>query len=218
MEHFTIAVDGPSGSGKSTICKHLSQKLKINYLSSGSLYRAIALYLIKNKIPLEDVVKHLDKINIRVEFINFAQIIYLNNIDVTNNLHNSEISNITSLISQKIEVRDFVKKIQQNLVKNQSIIIDGRDIASEILPNSKYKFFVTASVEARAERRYLQYNKQEKLEDIINDIISRDERDKNRKISPLHKTEDSILVDSTNMNIEETINFILDYIEEYKGN
>jgi len=218
MKYFTIAVDGPSGSGKSTICKHLSQKLKVNYLSSGSLYRAIALYLINNKINLEDVTKYLDKINIEVKFDNFAQIIYLNNENVTNLLHNSQISNITSIISQKLEVRDFVKQIQLNLVSNQSMIIDGRDITSEILPNSKYKFFVTASVEARAERRYLQYNKTEKLEDIINDIISRDERDKNRKISPLHKTEDSILVDSTNMTIDETINFILDFIEEYKGN
>lgn len=218
MNKFTIAVDGPSGSGKSTICRLLAKKLNINYLSSGSLYRAIALYMLRNNIIVEDIQNHLNKINIEVIFKDFEQIILLNSEDVTNILHTNEISMLSSLISQNIIIRDFVKVIQQSLAKNQSIIIDGRDIASCILPNSKYKFFVTASVEARAERRYLQYNKTEKLEDIINDIIVRDERDKNRKISPLHKTEDSILIDSTYMTIDETIDFILQYIEEYKGN
>jgi len=216
MKKITIAVDGPSASGKTTICKILAKKLNINHLSSGALYRAIALYMIQNNINENEIQNHLNEINIKVKFNNFIQNIYLNKIDVTNNLHTEEISLLSSLISQKIEVREFVKEIQRNLAKNQNIIIDGRDVTSVILPNSKYKFFVTASVDARAYRRYIQYNKTEKLEDIIKDIILRDERDKNRKICPLRKTEDSILIDSTNMSIEETVNTMLSYIEEYK--
>ena len=218
MKKFTIAVDGPSASGKTTICKKLAQKLNINHLSSGALYRAITLYMIENNIEVNDIQNFLNKINIKVEFENFLQKIYLNGRLVTDKLNTEEVSLLSSLISQKLEVREYVKKIQRNLAENQNIIIDGRDITSVILPDSKYKFFVTASVEARAQRRCLQYNQTEKLEDIIKDIQLRDERDKNRKICPLIKTHDSILIDSTYMNIDETVNTMLKYIKEYKGN
>lgn len=212
--YYSIAIDGPSASGKSSVSKLLAKKLNINHLSSGALYRAIALYLINNNLNECDVEKHLDYIKIKVKFENFQQKIYLNNIDVTDNLQESNVSTISSIVSQNKAVREFVKKIQLEIAKSQNIIIDGRDIASVVLPNSKYKFFVTASVKARARRRYLDYKKKIPLKKIEEDIKNRDERDINREICPLVKTKDAILINSTNLTLEQTVDKILKYIKE----
>lgn len=211
---YSIAIDGPSASGKSSVSKLLAKKLNINHLSSGALYRAVALYLHENNIDEKDVNDHLKDIKIKVKFENFQQIIYLNGNNVTDLLHNNDISTLSSVISQNRKVREFVKDIQLGLTKKQNIIIDGRDIASVVLPNSKYKFFVTASVKARAHRRYLDYNKQIPLEQIEEDIMLRDERDTNRELCPLVKVKDAILIDSTHLTLEETVNKILNYIKE----
>lgn len=217
MKYFSIAVDGPSASGKSSICKVLAKRLNINHLSSGSLYRAISLYLINNNIKDTEVEKYLNKINIEVKFVNFLQKIYLNSVDVTEKLETNEISMLSSKISPINCVREYVKNIQRSLTKTQNIIIDGRDITSVVLKDAKYKFFLTASVEVRAKRRYLQYGKTIPLQKIIDDIKLRDERDYSRKISPLIKTPDSIEIDCSNLNLEQTVEEMLKYIEEYKG-
>lgn len=211
--HYLIAVDGPSASGKTTVCSLLAKKLKINHLSSGALYRAIALYLIQYNIDInnhfEDALK---EIKIKVKFEDFKQFIILNNIDVTNLLQTEEISRLSAIISQKAIVREFVKKIQVSLAKSQSIIIDGRDITSVILPNAKYKFYVTASVEARSERRYLQHNKKIPLEEIKKDIILRDKQDTERELCPLKIVEDAIVVDTSNLTIDQTVEFMYNVI------
>lgn len=212
--YYSIAIDGPSASGKSSVSKMLAKKLNINHLSSGALYRAIAFYLNENKINPNEVEKNLNKINIKVKFENFHQMIILNGEDVTEKLNTSEISLLSSIISQQKEVREYVKNIQLDLTKKQNIIIDGRDIGSVVLPNSKYKFFVTASIEARAKRRYLDYDKKMTLKEVEEDLRLRDERDKNREICPLKQAKDAVLIDSTNLTLEQTVDKILKYIKE----
>lgn len=224
MEYINIAVDGHSGSGKSTVCDMLARKLNINHLSSGGIYRAIALYLSENNIDYnkyllkdekiqKEIEKELKDCNIKVKFENFVQKIILNNIDVTDNLNTEKISDISSIISQNLQVRELVKKVQLNLAKTQDIIIDGRDITSEVLKNAKYKFFLTASIDVRAERRYLQYNKTISLDKIKKYLIERDYRDEHRDICPLKIVSDAIVIDSSNLNLEETVNKMLSYIK-----
>lgn len=224
MEYINIAVDGHSGSGKSTVCDMLARKLNINHLSSGAIYRAIAFYLSENNIDYnkylikdektqKEIEKELKNCKIKVEFENFVQKIILNNVDVTNNLNTEKISDISSIISQNLIVRKFVKKVQLNLAKTQNIIIDGRDITSEVLKNAKYKFFLTASINVRAERRYLQYNKTISLDKIKKYLTERDYRDEHRDICPLKIVSDAIIIDSSNLNLEETVNKMLSYIK-----
>lgn len=224
MEYINIAVDGHSASGKSTICDLLAKKLNINHLSSGGIYRAIALYFLQNKIDynkyvsndeenLKKVEKELKNCKIDIKFDNFIQKIFLNDKDVTDELNTDEISNISSIISQNLYVREFVKNIQINLASTQNIIIDGRDITSEVLKDTKYKFFVTASIEKRAERRYLQYNKKVPLDKIKEYLTMRDYRDEHRDICPLKIVKDAIIIDSTNLTIDETVDKMLSYIK-----
>ncbi len=206
MEKLVIAVDGPSASGKSTVCDLLAKKLKINHLSSGSLYRAVALYLYENNIDYdESIEKYLKDINIDVVFDNYIQKIFLNNEDVTSKLNQEIISTISSIISKKEYVRDFIKSLQIMLANKMDIIIDGRDITSVVLKDAKYKFYIDASCEERARRRFLQQQQKISYEQILEDIISRDKRDMERELCPLIKTDDSIVINTDNLTIEEVV-------------
>lgn len=221
MNKLVIAVDGPSASGKSTICDILGAKLNINHLSSGALYRAIALFCKQNNIDFvlfekgsrEEVKNILNKINLDVKFNSFKQQIFLNGEDVTNKLNTNEISLLTCKISPNNLVREKVKQCQQKLAKCGSIIIDGRDITSVVLKDCKNKFFVTASVQVRAKRRYEQYNKKISLDEIEKDLSKRDFEDTNRKIAPLKIVEDAIIIDSSNLTISQTVDEILKNIK-----
>ena len=206
MEKLVIAVDGPSASGKSTVCDLLAKKLKINHLSSGSLYRAVALYLYENNIDYdESIEKYLKDINIDVVFDNYIQKIFLNNEDVTSKLNQEIISTISSIISKKEYVRDFIKSLQIMLANKMDIIIDGRDITSVVLKDAKYKFYIDASCEERARRRFLQQQQKISYEQILEDIISRGKRDMERELCPLIKTDDSIVINTDNLTIEEVV-------------
>ncbi len=218
MNKLVIAVDGPSASGKSTICDILGEKLGINHLSSGALYRAIALYCKQNNIDADmftdeketNKIKNiLNNIKLEVEFDNFKQQIFLNNQNVTNLLNTNEISLLTCKISPNKLVREKIKVCQKNLAKQGSIIIDGRDITSEVLKDCKNKFFVTASVDVRAERRYEQYNKKISLDEIKKDLELRDYQDTHRKIAPLKIVDDAVVVDSSNLTIQQTVDEII---------
>lgn len=208
---YSIAIDGPAGSGKSTIAEIIAKKINFQYVNSGALYRTVALYLFENNIDYKNEKNIDDQIfNSIVIDWNPANIL-LNGIDITNKTRMLEISNIASEIAIFAKVRNYVNKIIKNISENHNIIIDGRDIGSVVLPNATIKIFLDASIKVRANRIYLMNQKlniEKPLEEIGNDILLRDERDYNRKIAPLIKCEDAILIDSSYLTVEEIVDKI----------
>ncbi|MBR0423526.1 MAG: (d)CMP kinase [Clostridia bacterium] len=219
---ISVAIDGPSGSGKSTISKLLAKKLGFLTLDTGALYRAVAYYFLKNNIDYktnEEVIKNLKNIDISVCHDKNVQLIYLNGEDITNFIRTPEVSSAASNISAIPEVREFLINIQRDFAKTHNVIMDGRDIGTIILPNANVKFFLTASPENRAKRRYNQLikknpNEKIKLEDIINSMNNRDFNDSNRKISPLTPAKDAIIIDNSSLSLKETVDAFLSAIKE----
>lgn len=217
---LNIAIDGPSGAGKSTIAKAIAEKLNIIYLDTGAMYRAIALKTHRNGIDCNDnvsVLRILDDIDLKVEYVNGVQKVLLDGEDVSEKIREHIISKMASDVSKIKEVRLKLVAIQREIAKNNNVILDGRDIASYVLPNADYKFYLTASAEERASRRYKELvEKGQKVEflTILNDIKDRDFNDMNREFAPLVSTEDSIYIDSTNYTLNETIDLILSYIKK----
>ncbi|MDD4156671.1 MAG: (d)CMP kinase [Candidatus Cloacimonetes bacterium] len=214
-----IAIDGPAASGKSTTAKLIAEKLNFIYIDTGAMYRAVALYALKNNLDIsnhKNLIKIINSITIRFERINNENHIFLNNIDVTSEIRLPEITKLSSNIATKKIIRDKMVEIQRLLAINQKIIMDGRDIGTVVFPNANYKFFLTASIETRALRRL---NEQltkgivSNLEDIKNDLIWRDKNDSEREFSPLKKAEDAIEVDTSNMTIEEQVKYILKVLQ-----
>lgn len=213
MENYIIALDGPSGSGKSTLAKKLAEKLSIEYLNTGSMYRAVTKYF------LDQGIKEGDKIdfaqifsNIRIEFKNNR--IFLNDEDVTDEIRNDKITKNVSWVSSIKEVREFLVQSQREIAKDTSFILDGRDIGTVVFPNAPYKFFVTASPRVRAQRRFDQGEIGKSVDEIEEDIKRRDYYDSHREISPLKQAEDAILIDNSNLGIEETIDLMVEKMEE----
>ena len=215
-----IAIDGTSGSGKSTVAGKLADKLHYYHLNTGQLYRAYALKCLNIGVvepERDDVLNLIKNTKVEVKFINGKQSTYLDGKNVTNQLNDAEISRIASIISPFKELRACVIEIQRSMAKLHNIIIEGRDIGTVIIPNAKYKFFVTASVDARAERRYKQLieaGKNVDYNDILNGLKERDEKDTQREISPLIKANDAILVDTSNLGIEEVVDLMLSKIDK----
>jgi cytidylate kinase len=218
MNHLTIAIDGPAGAGKSTIATILAKRLGIMHLDTGAMYRAVALKVMRSLIDPADhkqVISLLSSTHIQVLFQNNKQMIFLDGEDVTSKIRTPEISKIASDISAIPQVRNVLVKIQRQLASQYSLVIDGRDIGTYVLPHASKKFFLTASVEERAKRRWIEmknkgYN--ETLESIKRDIIIRDKNDSNRSFAPLRKAEDAILIDSTNKSINEVMDEIISNI------
>jgi len=202
-----IAIDGPAASGKGTIAKKLSEYFGLPYLDSGLLYRIVASEVIKHNIdPTKEklVIDHVKKIN-------------FDRID-TGSLRNDNVSHVASIIAQFKEVRDVLLRYQRSFALN-GVVMDGRDIGTVIFPNADYKFYITATLEERTNRRYLELLKQnsELNRNIVkNDINNRDQRDIMRKIAPLAKADDAIEVDTTFMKIDDVIDFIVKYIHKDK--
>ncbi|MEA3476225.1 MAG: (d)CMP kinase [Candidatus Cloacimonadota bacterium] len=224
---FVIAIDGPASSGKSTTAKLLAKKLKCVYIDSGAMYRAVALFLKDNNIDLENetaLKEILDKINIEILYNSEKDenIILLNGKDVSMAIRNSEITNYSSIIATKKIVREKMVQFQRMLAKNQSIIMDGRDIGTVVFPDADFKFFLTASLNERAKRRFLEMKNKSaiwptdniSLERIKEELKWRDRTDSNRKISPLKKAKDAILIDTTNLTIEEQVKEILNILKK----
>ena len=219
---ISIAIDGPSGSGKSTISKILAKKLGFLTLDTGALYRAAAYYFLNNNIDCkikDKVVNNLKNINISVNHDKNGQLIYLNGKNVTNFIRTPEVSSAASDISAIPEVRKFLINIQRDFAKKHNVVMDGRDIGTVILPNADVKFFLTASPNARAKRRYNQLmeknsSKKIKLEEIMDSMNTRDFNDSNRKISPLTADKDAIIIDNSLLNLEETVDAFLNAIKE----
>lgn len=219
-ETVNIALDGPAGSGKSTVSKLIAKKLNILCLDTGAMYRACALKCVREGVDLSDeaaVEKLIQNINIEVKYEDGIQHTYLDGDDVSAEIRRNEISMLASKVSALKCVREKMVELQRKIAANTSCILDGRDIGTNVLPNAKFKFYLTASPEVRAKRRS-EENAQKGLEsnfdDILKDIIKRDEQDKNRKIAPLKRADDAVLVDSSEMNIEEVVVFIENKIQE----
>lgn len=214
---FSIAIDGPAGAGKSTIAKKVAKELNIEYIDTGAMYRALTLKALENDIDPKDkkeIIRLLSETDI--DFINNH--IYLDGVNVDKEIRENLVSKNVSYVAAIKEVRDTMVNIQQRLANKKSVVMDGRDITTVVLPSSKYKFFLTASVEERSSRRYKELvEKGEKnitLEKIKNDIIKRDGIDSNREVAPLKRTEDSILLDTTDKSIDECVSIIVSIVKE----
>ncbi len=216
---YNIAIDGPSGAGKSTIAKDLSKKLNFIYVDTGAMYRAIALYFYENDIDisLEDVVSfHLSNIDIDIKYEDGKQIVLLNGKDVSESIRTEKIGGMASSISVFSEVRSKLLNLQRNLAMKNKVVMDGRDIASHVLPNADLKIYLTASVDTRADRRYKELKEKGldvNLEEIKKEIETRDYRDINREIAPLRQVEEAILIDSSNLSIEEVVGKIISFVK-----
>lgn len=219
-EHLNIAIDGPSGAGKSTLAKAAAKTLGIRYLDTGSMYRAMALFAIRRGVSVEDE-KTLQTIlhdaDIRVSYDMRGQRVLLCGEDVTDSLRTQELAMGASTVSKHPCVRQKLAELQREVGRNYDVVMDGRDITTNVLPHTKYKFFVTASPETRARRRLLELHSRggtEKYEDVLADIKARDHQDSTRAYMPLRQTEDSVLIDTTNLTIEEALAALLRAISE----
>ncbi|MCR4689158.1 MAG: (d)CMP kinase [Saccharofermentans sp.] len=221
MSIYQIAVDGPSGSGKSTLAKGVAKALGIMYLDTGAMYRTCGLAAIKARIdPKNDSqVKHLmDEIKIEVKFIDGEQHMILDGEDVTGDIRTPQVSVAASDISALPVVRTAMVDMQRNIARKQSFVLDGRDIASNVLPNAKYKFFVTAKASTRAERRLAELQERgdfsQSYEEVLRDIEYRDEQDMNRLSAPLVQVPEAVVINTDEHTIEGTRDILLSYINE----
>ncbi|MDI6619381.1 MAG: (d)CMP kinase [Clostridiales bacterium] len=216
MEKIAIAIDGPSGAGKSTIAKIIADKLNITYIDTGAMYRAAALKLIRNSIDLSNIdsIKCLiDKLDICIK----GDRIYLDGEDVTDEIRTPKISKAASDVSTIKCVREKLVSLQRQMAVNQSVIMDGRDIGTNVLKGADVKIFLTASMEERAKRRYIELiNKGYRLnyDDVLNDMKIRDIQDTTREINPLKVSDDSIIIDTTGKSIQDVVSEIISNIKE----
>lgn len=203
-----IAIDGPAGSGKSSLAKEIAKRLGVLYIDTGAMYRAITLKLLnEDESNFEKILKNTE--------INFdGDKIFLDGKDVSKEIRENEISNKTSEMSKKKIIRDYLVKMQREIANDRDVVMEGRDIGSVVLKDAEYKFFLTADVETRAMRRFKQLeDNKASFDEILEDLKKRDYNDSHRENSPLIKTDDAILIDSTDLNAEETIEKIISYIK-----
>lgn len=201
-----IAVDGPSGSGKSSISKEIAKKLNIQYLDTGAMYRLLALYLEENSLEFSKEV--LKDFNIKQS----GETFYLNGVDVSKKIRTNDISKKASDISKIKEVREYMVDLQRKISKSHSVILDGRDISTVVFPNADFKIFLTASVEVRAKRRFLE-DKTLSYDKILEDIKKRDYQDMNRKNSPLRIAKGATVIDTSQMTKEQVIQKIISLVK-----
>lgn len=208
---YNVAVDGPAGAGKSTIAKLVAKKMGYIYVDTGAMYRGLAIHFLKKGVNPEEkeaVVEACRDAEVTIGYEDGVQQIYLNGENVTGMLRTEEVGNMASRTSAIPEVREKLLELQRSLASEKDVIMDGRDIGTNILPDADVKIYLTASVETRAKRRYDELKEKGEscdLEEIARDIKDRDERDMTREIAPLKKAEDAVLVDSSDMTIEEVV-------------
>ena len=214
---MNVAIDGPAGAGKSTIAKAIAAKMGYVYVDTGAMYRAMALYFLRAGIASNDEEKIssvVDDISVSIKYEDGSQHVILNGEDVTGLIRTEEVGNMASASSVYAPVRSKLVALQQELAKTTDVIMDGRDIGTVVLPNADVKIFLTASVECRAKRRFdelVAKGMEADFDKIAKDIEERDYRDSHREISPLKQAEDAILVDSSDMTIDEVVNTIIGY-------
>ncbi|MGB4093292.1 MAG: (d)CMP kinase [Ruminococcus flavefaciens] len=220
MKNINIAIDGPAGAGKSTIAKMVSKKLGYIYVDTGALYRTIALFITENNIPDEEIETALEKADVSLRFIDGAQRVFLGDRDVSDLIRTPEISMAASRTSAIPAVRKYLFGTQQKIAAENNVIMDGRDIGTVVLPDADVKIFLTASAEERANRRFKELSEKPNCpcyEEILSDIIERDRQDMTREVSPLKQAEDAVLVDTTELDLEQSAEAIVKIITEKTG-
>lgn len=212
---YSVAIDGPAGAGKSTIAKKVAKQLGFIYVDTGAMYRAMALHMLRNDISAEDaaaISTACESADVTIEHRNGEQVVLLNGENVNGLIRTEEVGNMASASSVNADVRKKLVSLQQKLAKKTDVIMDGRDIGTVVLPDADVKVYLTASSRVRAKRRYdelVQKGESCSLDTIEQDIIERDNRDMHREISPLRQAEDAILVDSSDMTIDEVVDKII---------
>lgn len=211
---YNIAIDGPAGAGKSTIAKLVAKEKGYIYVDTGAMYRGLAIHFLKKGIQPEEKEKIIDACKdaeVSIGYEDGAQQIYLNGENITAMLREEAVGNMASISSAVPEVRAKLLDLQRNLAKEKDVVMDGRDIGTHVLPNADVKIYLTASVECRANRRFKELTEKGiecNYDEIAQDIQERDTRDMNREIAPLKKADDAVLVDSSDMTIEEVVKAI----------
>ena len=220
---LVIAIDGFSSTGKSSISKVVADTLGLIHIDTGAMYRAITLFGLRNfknekqEIDLRKLLQNLNEISLEFRENSGKLEIYLNGENVSKEIRTTEVSDNVSFIAKQPEVRERLVVLQRDIAEKQGVIMDGRDIGTVVLPNADYKFFLTASADERARRRFLELQSlgiETTIEEVKQNLIERDRIDSEREISPLKQAEDAILIDNTNLNKEETIDLILSYIKK----
>ena len=217
---FKIAIDGPSGAGKSSVAKALSKKMGIVYVDTGALYRTVGYYIRSvgaDPKSAEQVTPHLKDINIEVKYENGTQCVYLNGENLGDKIREPEISMYASAVSAIPAVRQFLLETQKSVARANNVVMDGRDIGTVILPDAEVKIFLTASVECRAKRRVLELEEKgmtARYEDVLKEMIERDNNDKNRDVAPAVAAEDAIVLDNSELTFEETLDKIIEIAKQ----
>ncbi|MBW5382565.1 (d)CMP kinase [Brachyspira pilosicoli] len=216
-----ISLDGPSGAGKSTVAKLVAKKLGYKYLDTGAMYRAVTLFFLNKNVNIQNNNEIISAISdLKISFDNNNKI-YLNDVDVSEEIRSIKVVNMVSKVSSISAVRKSMVSLQRAIAENDNYVVDGRDIGSVVFPLAKYKFYIDASVEIRAKRRYeeeIQKGKDITFEEVIDSIKKRDEFDSNREDSPLVVPKDAIIIDTTNMTIDEVVQKITDVVFNKKSN
>ena len=216
---YSVAIDGPAGAGKSTIAKKVAKEKDFIYIDTGAMFRAMAVYFLRCGIAADDhekISEAVKVVNVTISYVNGEQQVFLNGENVTGQLRTEEVGNMASASSVNGDVRKKLLELQRKLAATANVVMDGRDIGTVVLPNADVKVYLTASVEVRAQRRYkelIEKGLSADLEQIKKDIEERDYRDMNRDIAPLRQAEDAVLVDSSYMTIDESVQAILDLIK-----
>ena len=214
-----IAIDGPSGAGKSTLARRLAANLGFIYVDTGALYRAIALSMLRRNADTEEqIIGSLKELDITLGYQDGEQHVFANGEDVSGLIRTPEVTMAASKVSAIPEVRKYLFDLQQNLAKTNSVVMDGRDIGTVVLPDADVKIFLTASPEKRAMRRYLEMQEKnivgQTYEEVLADVIRRDEQDMNREIAPLRQAEDAVLVDTSDLDLNESEQLLLKVCKE----
>lgn len=215
-----VAIDGPAGAGKSTIARTLAETMGFIYVDTGALYRTVAYSVARNGIDPADtdaVTAHLEKISVDIKYKDNEQRVLLNGEDVSDRIRTPEVSMTASKTSAIPEVRAFLLELQRKLAAENNVVMDGRDIATVVLPDAKVKIFLTASPEVRARRRYdelVAKGADVRFEDVLSDLIKRDEQDMNRRVAPLKPSADAVIVDTSELDLKASVEAMRRVVEE----
>jgi len=226
MKKIAVAIDGPGGAGKSTISKEIAKRLGIIYVDTGALYRTVGYYAREHGLSVDDakvsdkITPMLDGINIEIRYVDGAQHVILNGEDLGDKIRQPDISMYASACSSVGNVRAFLLETQKKLARENSVIMDGRDIGTVILPDADVKIFLTASEQARATRRYKELvakGSDVKYEDVLSELVERDRADSSRDVAPLKPADDAHLFDNSDYDFEQSVEYIIKVITEKTG-